>query len=92
MIQSIEKPPDRCPICNIDEDLFQVMEASVRDVDSVKSAKNRVTIEKNRVIADLCMKDEGFRKAYDDYKRIVNQAYIEKKEGQGESERTSIDQ
>ena len=76
----------------IDEDLFQVMEASGRDVDSVKSAKNRVTIEKNRVIADLCMKDEGFRKAYDDYKRVVNQAYIEKKEGQGESERTIVDQ
>ena len=44
------------------------------------------------MIADLCMKDERFRKAYDDYKRIVNQAYIEKKEGQGESERTIVDQ
>ena len=49
---------------------------------SVKNAKNRVSIEKNRVIADMCMKDEGFRKAYEDYKRAVNQAYIEKKEGQ----------
>lgn len=66
----------------IDEDLFQVMEASVKDVESVKNAKNRVSIEKNRVIADMCMKDEGFRKAYEDYKRAVNQAYIEKKEGQ----------
>lgn len=28
------------------------------------------------------MKDEDFRKAYEDYKRAVNQAYIEKKEGQ----------
>lgn len=66
----------------IDEDLFQVMETSVKDVESVKNAKNRVSIEKNRVIADMCMKDEGFRKAYEDYKRAVNQAYIEKKEGQ----------
>jgi hypothetical protein len=66
----------------IDEDLFQVMEASVKDAESVKNAKNRVSIEKNRVIADMCMKDEGFRKAYEDYKRAVNQAYIEKKEGQ----------
>lgn len=66
----------------IDENLFQVMETSVKDVESVKNAKNRVSIEKNRVIADMCMKDEGFRKAYEDYKRAVNQAYIEKKEGQ----------
>lgn len=66
----------------IDEDLFQVMETSVKDVESVKNAKNRVSIEKNRVIADMCMKDEGFRKAYENYKRAVNQAYIEKKEGQ----------
>ena len=72
--------------------LLRFFRTTVGDVDSVKSAKNRVTIEKNRVIADLCMKDEGFRKAYDDYKRIVNQAYIEKKEGQGESERTIADQ
>lgn len=65
---------------SIDEDLFRVMESSVKDVQSVEDAKSKVSEEKNRVIADICMKDDGFRRAYEEYKRIVNQAYVDKKE------------
>lgn len=64
----------------MDEDLFAVMEQAVRSEPSVKEARQRMISEKSRVISELCMADEGFRKAMDDYRNEVNRAYVSSKE------------
>ena len=65
---------------DIDEDLFAVMESSVKDDPAVVEAKRKVAEEKTRVIAELCAKDAGFMAARDEYRRTVHRIYISKKE------------
>ena len=80
-IESMEKPAQV-----IDEDLFSVMEAAVRDDPSVLEAKRKVSEEKTRVIAELCARDPKFMTARDEYRRAVNKAYISRKESNLASE------
>ena len=74
-VEGMEKPAQV-----IDEDLFAVMESSVKDDPAVVEAKRKVSEEKTRVIAELCAKDPRFMAARDEYRRAVNQAYVRSKE------------
>lgn len=74
-VEGMEKPTQV-----IDEDLFSVMESSVRDDPVIIEAKRKVAEEKTRVIAELCAKDAGFMAARDEYRRTVHRIYISKKE------------
>lgn len=74
-VEGMEKPTQV-----IDEDLFSVMESSVRDDPVVIEAKRKVAEEKTRVIAELCSKDPRFMAARDEYRRAVNRAYVAKRE------------
>lgn len=65
-----------------DADLFAVMEQAVRDEQTVREARQRVQDEKSRIIAELCGKDEGYRRAVEEYRRTVNAEYIRQKEPQ----------
>ena len=65
---------------DIDEDLFAVMESSVKDDPAVVEAKRKVSEEKTRVIAELCAKDPRFMAARDEYRRAVNRAYVAMRE------------
>lgn len=65
---------------SLDLELFSVMEAAVKNDDSVKAARQRVADEKTRVITELCSKDERYREAYGSYRTAVNAAYVRQKE------------
>lgn len=64
----------------MDAELFAVMESAVKTVPSVKEARQRAADEKSRVLSEMCLRDEGYRKAVEDYRREVNRAYIAQKE------------
>lgn len=68
----------------IDTDLFEAMEASVKGEPAVKEARQRMADAKSTVLTDLCMNDPRFKEAYDDYRRTVNQAYINRAEGKSD--------
>ncbi len=65
-----------------DADLFAVMEQAVRGEQTVKDARQKVSDEKSRIIAELCMKDDRYRQAMDEYRRTVNAEYIRQREPQ----------
>lgn len=75
-INDLEKPK----VNPMDAELFAVMEASVKDDPAVIDAKRKLQNEKTRVISELCMKDEAYRRSFDEYRRTVNQAYVSSKE------------
>lgn len=82
-IEDLEKKVDEMgkPKDNpIDAELFAVMESAVRDDPTVSDARRRLQSEKTRVISALCIADEGYRKAFEDYRRAVNAAYVNSRE------------
>ena len=64
----------------IDAELFGVMEQAVKDDPKVVDAKHVLQNEKTRVISEICMRDESYRKVFDDYRRTVNQVYVTSKQ------------
>lgn len=65
-----------------DADLFAVMEQAVKNEQSVKDARAKVSEEKSRIISEMCMRDERYRQAVEEYRRAVNAEYIRQKEPQ----------
>ncbi len=85
-IDDLEKKVDkiRPQSSELDSELFAVMESAVRDDPDVKHYKSLAQAEKTRVIGELCIKDEKYRKAIEEYRRAVNAAYIRsREEGRG---------
>ena len=70
------KKPKESPM---DAQLFSVMEQAVREDPAVIEAKRKLQAEKTRIISELCMADEVYRKLFGDYKTAVNSAYIDYK-------------
>lgn len=68
------------PKQTVDRDLFRVMEASVKDDPKVREKKQLLSDTKTLIITELCMKDNRYKTAWDDYKTTVNAVYIERKE------------
>lgn len=66
---------------SVDAELFAVMEQAVKGDEHVRDARARMNAEKSRILTEMCMRDEGFRRASDEYRRAVNAAYIASKEG-----------
>ncbi len=64
----------------IDAELFAVMEQAVKDDPSVANAKRELQNEKTRVISELCIRDERYRDAFENYRHIVNSCYVHLKE------------
>lgn len=64
-----------------DTELFVVMESAVKGDADVKAAYQRRQDAKTAAIARICLQDEGFRKADDEYRQAVHRAYVERKEG-----------
>ena len=77
-LSEIEKPKEN----PIDAELFGVMEQAVKDDPGVVNAKRVLQNERSRVISELCVRDDGYRKAYDEYRRTVNAAYVGLKQPQ----------
>lgn len=71
-VDKLEKPKEE----TLDSHLFEVMANSVKDDPLVIEAKKVLQAEKTRVITELCIADEGYRKAFQRFKQIVNQQYI----------------
>ena len=70
-VESLEKPSK-----TMNEDLFLVMEAKVRDNPAVLEAKKRLSDMKSTVLLEFCMKDPRFKEAYDGYRDTVNREYV----------------
>lgn len=79
-VEKLDVPKDS----TIDLELFSVMESAVKDEPTVIEAKKTLQNNKTRIISEMCMRDESYRKAYEDYRRKVNAAYISRREGPAE--------
>lgn len=89
-IQSLEEKVeamDRPKENPIDAELFGVMEQAVKEDPAVADARRRLQVAKTRVISELCIKDEEYRKLFDEYRRKVNAAYVQSREEIKGSER-----
>lgn len=75
-VNEMDKPKEN----PIDAELFAVMEQAVKDDPQVLEAKRRLQAEKTRVISELCMKSEDYRRCFDEFRRAVNSAYVSAKE------------
>lgn len=75
-VKEMRKPKESA----MDAQLFAVMEQSVRDDPEVVTARRKLQDEKTRIISELCMSKEGYRKLFDEYRTAVNAAYVAKKE------------
>ena len=79
-VQELEKPRTS----EVDAEIFSVMEHAVKDDPDVVQAKNRLARAKTRVISELCMRDEEYRRLFDEYRTAVHTKYVgirEDKEG-----------
>ena len=79
-VKDLKKPKQSA----MDAQLFYVMEQAVKGDPAVTDARRRLQDEKTRIISDLCMADEVFRKLYESYRTAVNSAYVNQKEGKTE--------
>jgi hypothetical protein len=71
-VEALERPKDN----PLDAEIFAVMEASVKGDPEVVKAKAKLADAKTRVISELCMRDEGYRRAFDEYRTIVHAKYV----------------
>lgn len=78
LIKKMDEPTQETPEI-IDEDILEVMESAVSDDDEVKDAYRRVVDAKNAVLRKLCLADPDFRKAHEEYQRVVRRKYVELK-------------
>lgn len=78
-VENLERPKDN----PIDAEIFSVMEAKVKGDPEVASAKTRLANAKTRIISELCMKDEEYRRLFDEYKTVVHAHYVGMKEERG---------
>lgn len=79
-VQELERPKTS----EVDAEIFAVMEHAVKDDADVVQAKNRLARAKTRVISELCMRDEEYRRLFDEYRTAVHTKYVgirEDKEG-----------
>lgn len=80
LLAKIKNAEDRTDRTNIDAELFAVMESAVKDDASVIEAKRRLQAEKTRVISNICMADDEYRKTFDAYRTAVNASYVSQRE------------
>lgn len=80
-VEDLSKPKES----PMDAQLFSVMEQAVRDDQSVIEARRRLQEEKTRIITELCMADEAYRRLFDAYRTAVNAAYVNKREINGQN-------
>lgn len=67
-------------------ELFPVMEQAVADDPDVVSARGRMDGERSRILEELCARDEGYRRASEDYRGAVTRAYIRHRDVQKPAE------
>lgn len=84
-IKTLESQPKH----DVNAELLAVMEAAVKNRPEVKVARQKVADIKTAIINEICMKDQRFREALEDYKTTVNRVYIQTRESDG-SERTAF--
>lgn len=76
-ISAIETKP-KTP--QLDSELFQVMEAAVKDDPQVVSARMNAQQVKAQIISELCRQDPRYAQALDQYSREVHAAYVRRTE------------
>lgn len=64
----------------LDSELFQVMEAAVKDDPQVVSARMNAQQVKAQIISELCRQDPRYAQALDQYSREVHAAYVRRTE------------
>lgn len=64
----------------IDTTVFTVMEEAVKDDESVVRTRRTASDIKSQVISELCMKDDRYRMALEDYRKAVSEAYVRNRE------------
>ena len=85
-VDALEKRLDTIGGQDTDADLFAVMESAVRDDGDVMKAHERLMNERTRVLSKICMSDESYKKASEEYRRTVNAAFIKYKNDPGKGE------
>lgn len=77
----LQKQLDSAKKTEVDAELFAIMESAVKGEPSVKSARQRASDVKSKIITELCIKNPEYAEALHEYRRAVNEAYIKLKEG-----------
>jgi hypothetical protein len=78
-VRTLESQPKQ----DTNAELLAVMERAVKNDPEVKEARQKVADVKSRIISELCMQDERYKQALEDYKTTVNRVYIGKRESDG---------
>lgn len=71
-VEALEKPQ----AAPIDAKIFELMESKVRNDPEVAAAKARLAAAKTRIISDMCMRDEEYRRLFDEYRTTVHAHYV----------------
>lgn len=71
-VEALEKPKAN----PLDAEIFELMEAKVRNDPEVAQARTRLAAAKTRIISELCMRDEEYRRLFDEYKTTVHAHYV----------------
>lgn len=77
----LQRQLDSAKKTEVDAELFAIMESAVKGEPSVKSARQRASDVKSKIITELCIKNPEYAEALHEYRRAVNEAYIKLKEG-----------
>lgn len=70
----------------ITTEVFSVMEDAVKEDEKVKVAREKATRLKAEVLSEICMKDERYRTALEEYRKVVSEVYVHNKEDKGGEE------
>lgn len=76
-VKALESQPKQ----DTNAELLAVMERAVKNDPEVKASRQHVADVKSQIISEMCMQDGRYRQAVEDYKVVVNRAYIGKREG-----------
>lgn len=75
-VKNLESQPRK----DTNAELFAVMEASVCADAEVRMLKKKLADTRDMIISEICMKDNRYMEAMDEYKTTVNRVYIRQKE------------
>lgn len=79
-VKALESQPKQ----DTNAELLAVMERAVKNDPEVRDARQRVADVKSKIISEMCMQDERYKQALEDYKTTVNRVYIGKRESDGQ--------
>lgn len=64
----------------IEAGVFTVMEEAVKEDEKVAEFRKKASDLKSQIITEICLKDDRYRTALEEYRKAVSEAYVRSKE------------